>query len=108
MIDLLFAALFQAIAGAPEAPPEQATAETTTTQEQAAETSGAERVAERNRRRCRAQAVTGSRLASRVCLSAAEEEMLTEESRNFLTDGMRMWDNQSSPGGTLVCDRPGC
>lgn len=107
MLELLFIAFYQVAAGAPAdpAPPPQSQPVT-----QVTSSSGTQASAEndRNRRRCRVQAVTGSRLGSQVCLSQAEEDMLAEEGRNLVNDAMRMWDNQSSPGGNVVCDRPGC
>lgn len=103
MLPLLFIALYQVVGGAPATPPPAPTTEQT-----AEEAAPADRLAERNHRRCRVQAVTGSRLGSRVCLSQAEEELLEREAQGLIQDSMRMWDNQSSPGGTLVCDRPAC
>lgn len=103
MLELLFIAAYQATAGDPAAPTPQPPA---TQEQQTAEQQSA--ADERRQRRCRIQAVTGSRLGSRVCHSQSEYESLTDEARDMLRDSMRMWDNQSSPGGTVVCDRPGC
>jgi hypothetical protein len=103
MIELIFAAMiYQATAGEPVEQQQQppAAQEQTVEQDSAAD--------ERQRRRCRVQAVTGSRLGARVCHSQAELDMLSREARDMLQDGMRMWDNQSSGGGNVVCDRPGC
>lgn len=66
MIDLLFVALFQAVAGAPEAPPEQAAAAATTAQETEAERQAREAEEAEQQRRCRARELTGSRLRTVV------------------------------------------
>lgn len=83
MIDLILIALFQAAAGdpapAPVAEPAPAQTETTTTAPAQA-TESAERP--QHRRRCRAQRVTGTRIAGRVCLSDYEQEMLEQEGRD--------------------------
>ena len=104
MLELLFIMAFQAATGDPAEPAQQPQA----TQEQSANQQQAAAPDDRHVRRCRTQAVTGSRLGSRVCHSQAEDDALTEEARDMLRDSMRMWDNQSSPGGNVVCDRPGC
>lgn len=96
MLDVLFVLLAQAAAGAPAQAPEPAPA----TQEATAE-STAPAVTENanNRRRCRVENVTGSRLGSRVCMTRDEEEELEREGRFMLERSMRMFDNQSGGGG---------
>lgn len=69
MIDLLFIALFQAVAGAPEAPPEQA-APAATTQETDAEREAREAEEAAQQRRCRTRELTGSRLRTVVTCSS--------------------------------------
>jgi hypothetical protein len=66
MIDLLFVALFQAVAGAPEAPPAEQAAAATTTQETEAERQAREAEEAAEERRCRARELTGSRLRTVV------------------------------------------
>lgn len=95
MIEVLFVALMQAAAGPPaEVPQEPATTEQTS-EESVTVDPGLARVAERNRRRCRVDNITGSRLGARVCNSDAEREGLTREARQQLENAMRMWDDQS-------------
>lgn len=89
MIEILLSALLQTAAGAPADPPaEQAPVA-------AAQAEAGAQEVDRNVRRCRAQTATGSRLRSRVCLSAAEEAALEQEAEDLLRDASRMWDNQS-------------
>jgi hypothetical protein len=112
MLELIFIALYQAAAGAPAETADQSTpTQPVTTIASSAQTElerSRQRVRDQHTRRCRFETTTGSRLGARVCMTQAEREQLEEAGRNLLTDSMRMWDNQSGPGGTLVCDRPGC
>lgn len=90
MLELIFIALYQATTVAPAEPPEQPRTEQTAP---ATATSQPDQTEERNRRRCRTESVTGSRLGARVCLSRAEREMLSQEARDLLTDHMRIADD---------------
>lgn len=91
MLDALFVTLMQAAMGQPAEAPQAEQPVAEQAQEATQEAPGAERVRERNRRRCRVENVTGSRLGARVCQSQSEEEMLEREGRGFLEDHMRMW-----------------
>ena len=76
MIDLVFVALFQAAAGAPQASPPQEAPQPQQAAPAAAETEP-DSVRERRERhaiRCRNRLVMGSRIQQRVCLSRAQEE----------------------------------
>lgn len=77
MIDLIIAALFQAAAGDPAPAATEPAAQTETAPAQATEITDRPEA----RRRCRSQRVTGSRIAGRVCLSDAEQEMLEQEAQ---------------------------
>lgn len=93
MLDIVFISFFQAVAGDPATQPIE-TSEITPTQDGAAETSEALReIAERNREVCRVERTTGSRLRTRVCMSAAEAAMLEREAEDLLQDAMRMYQN---------------
>jgi hypothetical protein len=92
MLDLLFVALYQTVAGAPaEQPPQTEPQENV---QASGEQAGLNRIRDRNTRRCRVEAVTGSRLGARVCLSQAEHEELSQEARDLLTDHMRIADDR--------------
>jgi hypothetical protein len=97
MLDVLFVALFQAAVGPPAEPAEPGPVEQQEPQTQA-EPDTPTSQNERNRRRCRYETVTGSRMGATVCLSQNEEQELENEGRVLLQNAMRMWDNQSSGG----------
>lgn len=92
MLELLFIGVYQVATGAPATPPQQP--QTEQAAQTAEQSEGLERIRERNARRCRIQAVTGSRLGSRVCLSRAEGEALEQEARDLLQDHMRIADDR--------------
>lgn len=97
MMDVLFVLLLQAAGGEPAQPAEQpAPAQV----EETAPAQAAEPVGERQRLRCRMETLTGSRMGTRVCRTQAEQDAQSNEARRLLENSMRMWDNQSSPGGS--------
>jgi hypothetical protein len=96
MIDALFALVLQAAAGDP-AEPAQTPAPAQT--EETASAQPAQAQDERHRLRCRMETLTGSRMGTRVCRTRAEQDAQSSEGRRVLENAMRMWDNQSSPGG---------
>lgn len=82
MIDLLFVTLFQAAAGAPQEPAPAATPqpEVQVTQE---EPESVRRRRERQRITCETQAVLGSRMGQRVCLSEADRAAIRAETQRI-------------------------
>lgn len=81
MIDLVFIALFQAVAGAP--------AEAPTGEAAPAEAAAPEAAPQdpRDRIRCRSVASTGSRIATtRVCMSQNDEERLRERTQHEMRE----------------------
>lgn len=91
MLGVLFVSFLQAVAGAPGTPTatDQAPAATAgegtpdaaneAAQEQADDASN-----ERRRMRCRTEAVVGSRLGRRVCMTQAEEDAWRQDTRDFI------------------------
>lgn len=96
MMDALFALVLQAAGGDPA---EQVAAPAPAQAEAPAPTQTAEAQEERHRLRCRMETLTGSRMGTRVCRTQAEQDAQSSEARRLLENAMRMWDNQSSPGG---------
>jgi hypothetical protein len=87
MIDLLFVVLFQAAAGAPQAPNDAAATGTPPTQQNApASEQGAQpsQAQEKHQVRCRRQRVTGSRLGRVVCMTDEQREEISDESRDLV------------------------
>jgi hypothetical protein len=96
MMDVMFVLLFQATGGEPAQPAEQPAPEQV---EEPAPAQTAEPEDARHRLRCRMETLTGSRMGTRVCRTRAEQDAQATEGRRLLENAMRMWDNQSSPGG---------
>lgn len=89
MLDILFVALFQAAAGAPDAAPPAS--ETATQQpapeggaQPAAQTTAANAVDAAHKRTCHRIQVTGSRLATTVCSTPHDDEQAAQEARDTL------------------------
>jgi hypothetical protein len=84
MIELIVVTLLQAAAGEPQA--QAAPAQPPAAQSAApAEAQGEESALKRRQRmRCRRAQLTGSRLPTRLCLTAGQEQDITDESRDQL------------------------
>lgn len=93
MVDLIFVALLQAVAGDPAAP-------TAPTETQVAQAPAA---AEDEGIRCERQAIVGTRLAQRVCTTAAQRREMEEYARTQIHRGQsQSWTPPpppSVPGG---------
>ena len=87
MIDLLFVALFQAAAGEPQAEPAPAPAPQAVQPPQAQPAQQASDALRRRREReritCRDQAVLGSRMSNRVCMSEIDREAIQQETQRI-------------------------
>ncbi len=91
MLGVLFVSFLQAVAGAPAAPPtadegpavaaseRPADADNEIQQERADDAAD-----ERQRMRCRTEAIVGSRLGRRVCMTQAEEDAWRQDTRDFI------------------------
>jgi hypothetical protein len=91
MLGALMIFVGQVAAGAPADPPAAAPPPQ---QQEAADDADPAR-ANANRRRCRTETITGSRMGARVCLSEAELAAQEREARQLLENSMRMPDNRS-------------
>jgi hypothetical protein len=81
MIGLIFVALFQAAAGAPEAPAPTGGETAPPAAEAPAQSPSAK---PEERLRCRREAITGTRLARRICTTVHEDQIIADESRDQL------------------------
>lgn len=80
MIEFVFVALLQAVAGQPDTSgPAPASQEQTSAPSTAAPGGG-----EPERLRCRREPIIGTRLSRRICTTEAEDQMITDESRNMI------------------------
>ncbi len=78
MIDFLFIALLQSVAGEPAQPVEQAPA---TTEQPAEQQQAAPAEEPPERTRCRTERLVGSRMGQRVCTTEAQDRALREDAR---------------------------
>lgn len=87
MIDLIFIALLQAVAGDPAQPADTAPQQTaeapaaTQTETATQTTPAAEEV------RCRREPIVGTRLSQRVCTTAAQDAAMREDARQMVNRG---------------------
>jgi hypothetical protein len=82
MIEAIFVALFQAAAGAPETPPAEPVEATAAQEQTVAQAEPQPAAAPQEQLICHREPVLGSRIKRRVCLTAAEQQVLTDESRD--------------------------
>ena len=90
MLGVLFVSFLQAVAGPPSLPPAADQGPAAAASEQAAggEDNSAQEAGsapnERRRMRCRTEAIVGSRLGRRVCMTQAEEDAWRQDSRDYI------------------------
>lgn len=86
MVELVFIALLQAVAGAPAAAEPVAPNAGATSGQQAGEpaANGAQTDGQAEPLRCRSKSVIGSRFARRICTTAAEDLLIADKSRRML------------------------
>jgi hypothetical protein len=87
MLDLVFIALLQAVAGDPAAPADPAQAAPPATTEQPADQTSepaADADEGQDEVRCRREPVVGTRLSRRICTTAAQDQAMREDARNMV------------------------
>lgn len=91
MLGVLFVSFLQAVAGAPAAPSAADGAPAVAADERPAgadneldQEHSDDAADERRRMRCRTEAIVGSRLGRRVCMTQAEEDAWRQDTRDFI------------------------